>query len=146
MRMDHQIVDLGVPRSSRGGGTNEINRLLLPKDPAEHYRLRIGCTEDQAGRLLRARETNSAERVRSLLLAGLLCSPPTGSAADADRCVPAHRELAPFSPAPSRVDRASRRDGPYAAHTPRSEEGPMSKVISFTGEHLGRTTTIATRT
>jgi hypothetical protein len=27
MLMEHQIVDLGVPRSSRGGGTNEIKDL-----------------------------------------------------------------------------------------------------------------------
>ena len=35
MLMDHQIVDLGVPRSSRGGGTNKISHLVLTDVPQQ---------------------------------------------------------------------------------------------------------------
>jgi hypothetical protein len=101
-------VDLGVRGSSPRGGTNQINRLLPLRRPAEHHRLLIGCAEDQAGRLLRARETNSGEWVRGVLLAGPLLLAADWLNGDANGCVRAHRELALFSPAPSRVNRADR--------------------------------------
>ena len=44
-----RLVDLGVPRSSRGGGTNEINKLRALDRPARRHRLHIGCAEGRAG-------------------------------------------------------------------------------------------------